>query len=1323
MKPASGVKAPDNTFLVNQGKGGISQAARDHLCEHVDHICHMLSEQGPMSVTFVHNNTLLGLQKMHFEKAIAKAEGFLGGRGYVENSDSRDHYKSGRINDDDLAGVMARRKDLKLTKTLAKIGKKPVTAETVMCLHMINGINRLDVSDMRFAAGEASATRSFRPDLPADTRAALLKSAAAQLESAGQRMGSGLTLAGWLQELLNVDVFDYIRRDVEQALSQGHTVDGPATGFLRKLRIPPESWDGYQAAILKLLGGSAKEKKDTEQALKAWLKAETEAVSRLARRYFDVDGNFDALINYFKANLEEYAATGMWSAALARLGLSDPFASVDPDSLQERDMWSGAAETLAEQNQYMERWGGPPVPIDTKLRAEISTVVKAELAKLGKDGNGGKDALERAHLCWMVLHDLDESRLNRRGLEALEELLSLTNSSKKSKLLSKVKLLDPRQSMQQFAQQSLNADITSLVNGKSHVDLIQSLTDENIIERVNEYMIGLCSSFLDEGLAAWHLPGRALGFYETWRNLVLHDRTFDFDGLSGWRDDVPHMPVTAVDAVITQLQSLGIPEENWPDYCGRVLVNLKGWAGMVFWRQLNASYTQQQAHPIDVMQYLAVRLFYQNLLVDQACRNHWQTRPGIQNLQQYFGAHLPEYFLRKQLRAGALPDHLAEQVRTLADSSSADRYESDRWQSLADSAWQNRENETAAREAGDRGWRLFNLAQFLGLDADQINALSAKEVDALLGCLDAFPEDAHRPIWLHAFERHYRDEILNALSLNRGRGRWLKRTKRPKSQVIFCIDEREESIHRHYEELDPEHETLGAAGFFGVAMDYTGLDEHHFTPLCPAPVTPEHAVHEVARPADERTKLPAHRRQSKWLEVFHDTFWEMKRNVVGSYFLIDIAGFLAAYPLIGRIFFPAKYFAGVKAVTNMFVPVVNTRVTVDRDPDQTPAAEDGHGHGEGVELGFTTVEQADRSEGLLRNIGLIKNFAPIVVFCAHGSHSENNPHENAHDCGACGGKNGAPNSRVLAVMLNSPAVRKLLHQRGIIIPKDTWFVGSVHNTANDIIDYFDEEDVPEAMMERYDAVVADLQQATMRAARERCRRFASAPKDVSIEASFRHTQARAYDFSQVRPEWGHATNAFAVVGRRGITQGVFFDRRPFVISYDPSTDPTGVICERILLAVGPVGAGINLEYYFSTVDPVVFGSDTKIPHNVTGLVGVMSGANSDLRTGLPRQMTEVHEAMRLHLIVDAPMEILGEIYGRQPGIQELLDGEWVILIAHDPKTGEFNQFVPGVGFEKWDDTKLKPIPEVADSYAWFKGKHEKFLPPAMIAEPKRSWIS
>ena len=1294
------------------GFGRISQASRDELQHHIDHMGHMLSEQGPMSITFVHNNTLFGLQKYHFEEAIEKAKAFMGGRGYLQNQDYRDHYAVGRITDADIAHVMGRRKDLVADTELAKVRNTPVTAWAVLRHSLVSGLAALPVADLRRAASENRATRQLRADLPAATRATILKNAAADFKAVQASLGKSLTLAGWLQDHLNLDLTGNIRREVTRATAEGG-VDGDASdSILQDLQIPTSNWSDYYKAVVALAGGLIPDH-GGNRLLNLWLQAERKIVARVARRYFDVDGTLTALVDHVRTNPEEYAAQGLWSAALRHHGLSDPFAAIDGETLQDRDAAVHSSEVLSDSYHYMQRWGGPPLPIDHQLRADIAVFIQGETAALSDAQAGkkspGQGTIDRAHLCWTVLHDLGENRLNRRGFEALTALCDTPDSLA---ILARVQANDPRQSMLEFARDSADQDIAALTGGKSHADLLQSLTGENIVGRINDYMIGLCSAFLDEGLAAWHLPGRALGFYESWRNLVKHDRSFDFDGLTGWRESVQDLPIFPVDVVIGQLQSLGIPEANWPDYCGRLLVNLKGWAGMVFWRQLHPNYAKQQANPIDMMQYLAVRLFYQTLLVNRACRKTWQLHSGVEDLAQYFESHPAEYLGRKLLFSGELPDHLAEQARALTALRNGDA--ADGWVDLADMIWAHRQSDAAARLASDDCWRLFQLAQFLGMDAADLKGLSNKAVKALMASLDSFPESAHGPVWQHAFELHYRDEVLNALTLNRGRGRWLHRTTRPKSQVIFCIDEREESIHRHFEELDPQHETLGAAGFFGVAMDYTGLDDHRHTPLCPAVVTPAHRVKEVARPVDEHLKLDTHQSRTKWLDVFNDTFWEMKRNVVGSYFLIDVAGFMAAYPLLGRVFFPVKYFASLKLAREMFVPTVQTRLTMGRDvgPDGQPVA---------GSVGFTNTEQADRVEGLLRNLGMIANFAPIVVFCAHGSNSQNNPHENAHDCGACGGKNGAPNSRAMSAMANTPVIRDLLRQRGIIIPDDTWFIGAVHNTASDDLTYYDTEDVPASLRIQFEAVVADLHEASMRAARERCRRFASAPKDATLEQSLHHVQVRATDFSQVRPEWGHATNAFAVVGRRGVTQGVFFDRRPFIISYDPNTDPSGKILERILLAVGPVGAGINLEYYFSTVDPTVYGSDTKVPHNVTGLIGVMEGAHSDLRTGLPRQMTEVHEAMRLNLIVDAPMAILGEIYGRQPGIQELLNGEWVILIAHDPETGAFNQFVPGVGFETWDDSHLDPIPEVADSYAWFKGKYEKFLPPALIREPATTW--
>ena len=175
-------------------------------------------------------------------------------------------------------------------------------------------------------------------------------------------------------------------------------------------------------------------------------------------------------------------------------------------------------------------------------------------------------------------------------------------------------------------------------------------------------------------------------------------------------------------------------------------------------------------------------------------------------------------------------------------------------------------------------------------------------------------------------------------------------------------------------------------------------------------------------------------------------------------------------------------------------------------------------------------------------------------------------------------------------------------------------------------------------------------------AHERCRRLASAPRNPTPAEALKHIEERATDFSQARPELGHATNASAVVGRRSVTQGVFFDRRVFLISYDPTQDPEGKVLEGILLAVGPVGAGINLEYYFSTVNNERFGCGTKVPHNVVGMFAVMEGASSDLRTGLPRQMIEIHEAMRLQILVEAKTSILEQIYARQESLRELICG-------------------------------------------------------------------
>ena len=148
----------------------------------------------------------------------------------------------------------------------------------------------------------------------------------------------------------------------------------------------------------------------------------------------------------------------------------------------------------------------------------------------------------------------------------------------------------------------------------------------------------------------------------------------------------------------------------------------------------------------------------------------------------------------------------------------------------------------------------------------------------------------------------------------------------------------------------------------------------------------------------------------------------------------------------------------------------------------------------------------------------------------------------------------------------------------------------------------------------------------------------------------------------MRPEWGHATNAICIVGRRERTRGLFLDRRAFLTSYDPTQDDAeSTILTRILQAVFPVCAGINLEYYFSYVDNTGWGSGTKLPHNVASLLGVMDGAASDLRTGLPWQMVEIHEPVRLALHHRDDARGDAPDHGAERGIGKLCRNGWVRL--------------------------------------------------------------
>jgi len=132
-----------------------------------------------------------------------------------------------------------------------------------------------------------------------------------------------------------------------------------------------------------------------------------------------------------------------------------------------------------------------------------------------------------------------------------------------------------------------------------------------------------------------------------------------------------------------------------------------------------------------------------------------------------------------------------------------------------------------------------------------------------------------------------------------------------------------------------------------------------------------------------------------------------------------------------------------------------------------------------------------------------------------------------------------------------------------------------------------------------------------------------------------------------------------------------------------------------------VCAGISLEYYFSYVDPSGYGCGTKLPHNITSLLGVMDGAASDLRTGLPWQMTELHEPVRILFIIESTPEAMLGVIEKNPVIRQLVVNDWVQLAVLDPNAPRIQLYRQG-RFEPYTP-ESKDLPIVQSSVDWYRG--------------------
>lgn len=614
-----------------------------------------------------------------------------------------------------------------------------------------------------------------------------------------------------------------------------------------------------------------------------------------------------------------------------------------------------------------------------------------------------------------------------------------------------------------------------------------------------------------------------------------------------------------------------------------------------------------------------------------------------------------------------------------------------------------------------RAFILFQVAQLLGWSPNELEALSATEWQSLMDEISHCGTMERRRLLHLAYERHYRNEALDAIASQPAPVAAAVPTtaSRPISfQVITCIDDREESFRRILEEIDPAVETFGAAGFFSVPMYFRSSSDAHYIPLCPVVIKPKHFVDEIGQLSQQELQ----RRQAEARRVLgqasHRLHMGSRSLAAGT--LTSLLGSLASLPMVARVLAPRLTSRIRELVARVVKPSQATLLLIERITPEASidATASGAAHYREAKLdqeamlnqGFTLEEMANMVERLLGDLGLHR-FARLVLILGHGSSSLNNPHESAYNCGACGGGRGGPNARAFAMMANDYRVRKILQTRGLEIPESTCFVGGYHNTCTDSVEFFDIDRLAPSRHMDFLQAQSLIDQARERNASERSRRFTSASLGLKPPEALKHVEARAEDLAQARPEYNHASNAVCFVGRRLRTRGLFMDRRSFLTSYDPTRDgPGSEILTRILQAVIPVCAGISLEYYFSTVDNAVYGCGSKLPHNITSLLGVMEGAASDLRTGLSQQMVEIHEPMRILFVIESTPRAVLEILAKNPALDRLVSNRWVQLATLAPDSNRIELYQDG-GFADYQPTS-SAIRVVADSYACYHHRRD-----------------
>ncbi len=367
-------------------------------------------------------------------------------------------------------------------------------------------------------------------------------------------------------------------------------------------------------------------------------------------------------------------------------------------------------------------------------------------------------------------------------------------------------------------------------------------------QRLDQLMIRWCQLFLDQGLAAWPLPGRQRDLYAAWRELVRYDPALTREE----RRRLADWPASPEAGLQRALQLLGVPEADQEAYLRSHLLALPGWSGLLWWQSEQAGRGATL-----LVEYLAVRLALEWAL----CAEHVGWSEPRRRAEASAG--------RQGGRGGQTTGKAVA-------------------------------NGVAAPTQPGVAAPLNPWLRWGGMTAEAWACLRPEEQQQCLEAVARFVHEERWLLWLEAWEESLAAPLRAALERLATPGEAAPAEQAPVAQLLFCIDVRSDALRRHLEAAGP-FATYGCAGFFNLPILARELESTHAHPACPAIVSPQVEIRELTDPqvvASWRRR----RRAAGWPSFL---FKKAKQHALASLALPELSGPWLGLQALARTVAPA----------------------------------------------------------------------------------------------------------------------------------------------------------------------------------------------------------------------------------------------------------------------------------------------------------------------------------------------------------------------------------------------------------------------------------